>query len=105
MRYYFYLPVALFMMAIVAAPSCKKPNEGFTQALVIETDDITPTGCGYLLSINSTQQLIKPKYLASAYQHDSLPVLIKYTGTGTQSNCMPQNPLDIVDINDIKREQ
>lgn len=103
MRYYFYLPVALFMMAIMFAPSCKKRDDGYTHALVIATDDITPTGCGYLLSIGNGQ-LIKPKYLASAYQHDSLPVLVKFSATGTQSNCMPQNPLDIVNVDDIKHQ-
>ncbi len=103
MRYFFYLSAACLMLAIVFAPSCSKKDEGFTPALVIATNDLTPTGCGYLLSIGNGQ-LVKPRYLASAYQHDSLPVLVKYNNTGEESNCMPQNPLDIVDIADIKRQ-
>ena len=91
------------MLAIVFAPSCKKRDDGFTQALVIRTNDLTPTGCGYLLALTNGS-MVKPKYLQSAYQFDSLPVLVKYTGTGTQSNCMPQNPMDIVNIDDIKRQ-
>ena len=99
---YFFLP-AILMLAIVFAPSCKKRDEGYTQALVIRTNDLTPTGCGYLLALTGGQ-MVKPKYLASAYQFDSLPVLVKISSTGKQSNCMPQNPMDIVDVNDIKRQ-
>jgi hypothetical protein len=29
---------------------------------------------------------------------------VKYTNTGKESNCMPQNPMQIVSIDDIKRE-
>lgn len=103
MRYFFSLFVALVMLAIVFAPSCKKRDEGFTQALVIQTNDLTPTGCGYLLSLGNNS-LIKPNNLPSAYWHDSMPVLVKYTNTGLESNCMPQNPMPIVSVDDIKHE-
>ena len=102
MRYFYYLSAA-FLMAIVFATSCKKRDDGYTQALVIKTNDLTPSGCGYLLRFTNNV-LVKPQYLPSAYQLDSLAVLIKYSNTGTQSNCMPQNPMDIISIDDIKRE-
>lgn len=103
MRYFFYLSALCLMLAIVFAPSCKKADDGYTRALVIATNDLTPTGCGYLLRLNANQ-MVKPQYLSSAYQHDSLPVLVKYTSLNTQSNCMPQTPLDLVSIDDIKRD-
>jgi hypothetical protein len=103
MRYIFYLSALCLMLAIMFAPSCKKRDDGFTQALVIQTNDLTPTGCGYLLRFLSGQ-MVKPSNLPSAYWHDSMPVLIRYSNTGKQSNCQPQNPMDIISIDDIKRD-
>lgn len=103
MRYFFYLSAACLMMAITFAPSCRKRNEGFEQALVIQTDDLTSTGCGYLLRFGNGV-MMKPNNLASAFWQDSLPVLVRYTNTGKETNCMPQDPMDIIYLDDIRRE-
>jgi hypothetical protein len=104
MRYFFSFAAACLMLAcLMASPSCKSRDEGYDQALVIATDDLTPTGCGYLLRFGNGE-MVKPQYVPSAYQFDSLPVLVKYTNTGTETNCRPQNPMDIVVIDDIRRE-
>jgi hypothetical protein len=103
MRYFFYLSAACLMLALAFTPSCKKRDDGFIPALVLQTEVMTSTGCGYLLRFTNAQ-LVKPANLPSAYWHDSMPVLIKYSKTGKQSNCMPQNPMDIISIEDIKHD-
>lgn len=104
MRQFLYLSVAgCLLLAFAIAPSCKKRDDGYTQALVIRSNDLTPSGCGYLLRFTNGQ-LVKPVYVPSAFQYDSLPVLVKYTNTGKESNCMPQNPVQIISLDDIRRE-
>lgn len=93
----------LAAFSLLAFTSCNKENEGFTQALVIYGDDLTVNGCGWLLRF-SDGTLVKPVYLASAFQHDSLGVLIKYYKTGNQTNCVPQHPYDIIGVDEIKRD-
>jgi hypothetical protein len=90
--------------SLIAFTSCKKYDEGFTRAQVIYAGDLTPNGCGYLLRLTDGT-LIKPVYLASAYQIDSLGVLVKYYNTGNQSNCEPQHPYDLVGVDEIKRDR
>jgi hypothetical protein len=103
MRHLLLLASALILI-FAFSPSCKKEDKGFTRAMVIATNDITPTGCGYLLRFEDGG-LVKPQYLASDYQHDSLGVLVKFYNTGGQSNCVPQHPYDIVAIDEIKRDR
>lgn len=91
---------ALFTLT---ATSCKKKDEGYTQALVVYGGDLTVDGCGWLLRLTDGA-LVKPSNLASAYQHDSLGVLVKFYNAGTQTNCVPQNPYDIVVVEEIKRD-
>jgi len=100
MRYL--LTVAAFLMLSIT--SCKKYDDGFTHALVIYGGDLTVNGCGYLLRL-SDGTMLKPINLASNFAQDSLGVLIKYNTTGEQTNCVPQNPYDKVNINEIKRDQ
>ena len=92
------------LLVFALSPSCKKEDKGFTRAIVIATNDITPNGCGYLLRF-SDGGTVKPEYLASDYQHDSLGVLVKFYNTGKQSNCVAQDPYDIVAIDEIKRDR
>lgn len=99
----FLTAAACLLLTFALTPSCKKKDDGFEQALVLRSDDLTPSGCGYLLRFTNGQ-LVKPVYVPSAFQYDSLPVLVKYTNTGKESNCMPQNPMQIVSLDDIKRE-
>ena len=90
--------------SLIAFTSCKKYDEGYTRAQVIYAGDLTVNGCGYLLRLTDGT-LIKPVYLASAYQIDSLGVLVKYFNTGNQTNCVPQHPYDIVGVDEIKRDR
>ena len=99
MRYL--LLVAAFLM--ITGTSCKKYDEGFTRALVVYGGDLTTNGCGYLLRLQDGT-LLKPIFLESNYQQDSLGVLVKYNTTGEQTNCVPQHPYDKVNINEIKRD-
>ena len=94
----------LAAFSLIAFTSCKKYDEGFTRAQVIYGKDLTPSGCGWLLRFQDGT-LVKPVYLASAYQLDSLGVLIKYFNTGNQTNCVPQHPYDIVGVDEIKRDR
>ena len=88
---------------LLAASSCNKKDEGYQQALVIYKGDLTTNGCGYLLRL-SDGAFVKPQNLASAFQHDSLGVLVKFYNTGTQTNCVPQDPYDIVFLEGIRRD-
>jgi hypothetical protein len=98
------LLASALLLIFALSTSCKKQDEGFTRAMIVATNDITPTGCGYLLRFEDGG-LVKPNYLASDFQQDSLGVLVKYYSTGQQSNCNPQNPYDVVAISEIKRDR
>ena len=89
------------VLILILAAACKKRDDGFTRALVINSGDITATGCGYLLRLQNGQE-IRPIYIASAYQHDSLGVLVKFYDNGTTSNCRKQDPLEEVNVTEIK---
>lgn len=92
---------AIIMLAVT---SCKKKDDGYTQALVVYGGDLTVNGCGWLLRLTDGA-LVKPSNLASAFQHDSLGVLVKFYNSGNQTNCVPQHPYDIVVVEEIKRDQ
>jgi hypothetical protein len=94
----------LAALVFVTVTSCKKEDEGYTRAMVVYGGDLTINGCGYLLRFEDGS-LVKPVYLASAYQHDSLGVLIKFYNTGNQTNCVPQDPYDIIAVEEIKRDR
>ena len=94
----------LAAFSLIAFASCKKYDEGFTRAQVIYAGDLTTNGCGWMLRFQDGS-LVKPVYLASAYQIDSLGVLIQYYPAGEQSNCNPQQPYDKIGIDEIKRDQ
>jgi hypothetical protein len=97
------LLLLLAATSLFAFASCKKYDTGFTHAQVIYAGDLTSSGCGYLLRFQDGT-LVKPVYLASAYQLDSLGVLIKYYPAGEQTNCNPQHPYDMIGIDEIKRD-
>lgn len=93
----------LASICILSLAACKKQDKGFTQAQVIYGGDLTPAGCGWLLRFEDGT-LVKPIYLNSAFQQDSLGVLIKYYNTGENTNCVPQQPYAIIGVDEIKRE-
>ena len=95
---YFFLPIAILLLAV----ACRKDKD-YTKATVIDTGNISSTGCGYLLLLQDGS-FEKPDYLPSAFQHDSVKVKFSSHSTGTQSNCRPQQPLDVVIIDDMERD-
>ncbi len=91
------------LVVTLSATACKKADEGFTRALVVNSGNIATGGCGYLLRLENGQE-IKPDYVASAYQHDSLGVLVKFYDKGTTSTCRKQEPISEVVITEIKMD-
>ena len=95
----FLLPFSFCLLLLTSA--CDKYKD-YTSAMVIDTGNITSTGCGYLLQTGDGS-IKKPVYLPSAFQRDSLKVLIKYSGAGL-SNCSGQATYEAVEIEDIVRD-
>jgi hypothetical protein len=103
MRKYLYLVAAI---AITIISSCKKKDEGFVPALVVDSGDITTRGCGYLLRFNDGHEE-KPYQLLSAYQHNGLPVKVKYHVSDIQDTCgssAPYSYFQLIIIDDIKND-
>ena len=96
--------IILSALSLICFASCKKYDDGFTRAMVVYGGDLTPGGCGWLLRLEDGE-FVQPVHLASAYQHDSLGVLVKYYKTGNQTNCVPQDPYHIVGVDEIKHDR
>ena len=95
---YLCIPLAILLLAV----ACRK-DRNYTKATVIDTGNISTTGCGYLLLLQDGS-FQKPDYLPSAFQHDSLKVKFSSHDAGTQSNCRPQQPLEVIVIDDMERD-
>jgi hypothetical protein len=96
--------LGVFTFSLIAI-SCNK-DKNFTSATIVDTGDITTSGCGYMFRFSDGREE-KPMYLPSAYQHDGLKVLIKYHNTGILDTCRnipPREFYDQVVVDDIKRE-
>jgi hypothetical protein len=90
-------------MALITL-SCNK-ERNMVNAIVVDTGDITRSGCGYLLKLDD-QALLQPDYLPSTYQHEGLKVKIKYTHTGAIDTCaFGVTTYDIVTLQDIMRNK
>ncbi len=98
----FYL-LAFFSILV---SSCKKPDDGFVNAMVIDSGDITTHGCGYLIRFDDgTEQ--KPYQLLSAYQHNGLTVKVKYHQSEIMDTCRYSSPFSyyqLIIIDDIKND-
>lgn len=83
--------------------SCN-PDKDMVEAVVVDTGDITSTGCGYLLRLNDSA-LLKPLDLPSAYHHNGLEVKIEYTFSGKKDTCdYGPKVYEMVNITKIKRD-
>ena len=81
---------------LLLVSSCDKYKKS-TKALVIDSGNVTPVGCGYLLQLDNGQR-VRPVYLPSAFQHDGIRVLVEYNNTGKGSACNPGITYELVDI-------
>lgn len=99
-----YYLLALFSILLVNA--CKKPDEGFVKAMVVDSGDITLNGCGYLLRFEDATEE-KPIQLLTAYQHNGMKVKVKYHFSEKLDTCgsaPPYNYYQLIVIDDIKRD-
>ena len=88
----------------LVASSCNK-DRNYTRATVLDSGDVTKDGCGYLLRLEDGREE-KPEALPSAFQHDGIEVLVKYSSTGVLDTCefaAPRKFFELVKIEDIKR--
>ncbi len=94
----------LALIAVLGILSCKK-EEDYVHAVIVDTQDITYEGCGYLLKLDDSA-LLKPLYLPGAFQHDGLEVRVKYDHTDIKDTCQYGSIIyDMVNISDIKRAE
>jgi hypothetical protein len=94
------------MLAILAAPSCKK-DKNMKKAVVVDSGDIATGGCGYLVKLEQDGKLLRPKYLPSAYQHDGEKVKLKFNADGEGEVCQTNHTnqfIEIIEITDIKKD-
>jgi hypothetical protein len=95
----FYSLILLAATAIVV--SCN-PDKDWVEATIIDTQDITYEGCGYVLELPNSE-LLKPIHLDSRYQHDGISVKVKYKHTGIQDTCRYGSVIyDMINIQNIK---
>jgi hypothetical protein len=103
MRKYIILGCAALMVFVVA---CKKDKD-MQKATVVDTGDIATNGCGYMLRLEGSTDLLRPKYMPSSYQHDGIKVKVKLNrdGEGDICNTFPTKKFyEIVQIVDIKKD-
>jgi len=96
----------LFLLTSIACAtllfaSCKKYDD-YKRAFVVNSGDITPSGCGYDL-ITEDGALLMPTNLPSSFMQDSLRVLVKYNSSGSgictfHGQNMEMERVDIVDV-------
>jgi hypothetical protein len=79
--------IGIVSIALFGLLSCKKEKDKKTvDATILNTKDITSTGCGYLLILQDSG-LVKPEYLPSAFQHDGMKVEVEYRHLGIMDTC------------------
>lgn len=85
--------------------ACNKADEGFVDAEVVDSGDISSSGCGYLLRFSNGDEE-KPYQLLSAYQKNGTLVKVKYHLSEVWDTCGTSRPYAIyqlIIIDDIKR--
>ena len=96
--------LVLAFIAALGILSCKK-DDNYVHAVIVDTQDVTYEGCGYLLKLDDNA-LLKPLYLPGAYQHDGLEVMVQYDHTDIKDTCQYGSIIyDMVNVSDIKRAE
>ncbi|MBS1774466.1 MAG: hypothetical protein JST82_16535 [Bacteroidetes bacterium] len=101
-KYVFGAFVALSVLAV----ACKK-DKNMIKATVVDSGDIAKGGCGYLLQIESDGELVRPRYLPTAYQHPGEKVKVKMNRDDEGDICTTyptKKFIEIVDVTDIKQD-
>lgn len=94
----------LFAVALLIALASCSYDKGLVKAVVVNTQDVTGDGCGYLLVLEDSA-LLKPIYLDAAFQHNNLPVKIEYTFSGLKDTCnYGPKVYEMATISKIKRD-
>jgi hypothetical protein len=99
---YFHLIAIILTISLLA---CNKPNEGFQNAEVVDSGDITSDGCGFILRFDDGREE-KPYQLLSAYQHNGMLVKVKYHVSEVLDTCGSSKPYSyyqLIIIDEIKR--
>lgn len=99
---YFHLITIIFTLSILA---CNKPDEGFEDATVVDSGDVTAEGCGYLLQFEDGREE-KPYQLLSAYQHNGMLVKVKSHVSDVYDTCGSSKPYSyyqLIIIDEIKK--
>jgi len=99
---------SLYLVAsmLLLISSCKKKDDGFVQATVVDSGNITAEGCGYLLEFSDGHQE-KPYQLLSSYQHNGMTVKVKYHASDILDTCgtsAPYSYFQLIIIDDIKND-
>jgi hypothetical protein len=104
MRNRYFLFITLFSLLI---GSCKKEDDGFIDAVVVDSGNITKDGCGYLLRFaDGTEE--KPYQLLSTYQHNGLEVQVKYHQSDILDTCGSSAPFSyyqLIIVDDIRNKK
>jgi hypothetical protein len=98
---YFHLIAIILTLSVLA---CNKSDQGFVEAEVVDSGDITADGCGYLLRFNDGHEE-KPYQLLSAFQHNGMQVKVKYHSSEVLDTCgatMPYSYYQLIIVDDIK---
>lgn len=99
---YFHLITIILTLSILA---CNKTEEGFEDAKVVDSGDLTSDGCGYLLEF-ADGRTEKPYQLLSAYQHNGMLVKVKYHVSDVFDTCGTSKPYSyyqLIIVDDIKK--
>lgn len=97
-----YIFSAILVTLLVFMASCEK-DKNMRTATIIQTDDISYEGCGYIIKMDTDGELLKPVHLPGAFQHDNIRVELSYNHTGNIDTCKYGTVLyDVVQIDDIE---
>lgn len=98
-----FLPALL--LSVFLFTGCTKKYSDYKKAIVVNSGNITPEGCGYILAVDGVG-MMKPENMPSGFTHDQLPVLIKYHSTGaTVCSASGSNmEIETIEIEDIVRQ-
>lgn len=97
--------IPALLLSVLLLAGCSKKYSDYKKAVVVNSGDITPSGCGYILAVDGIG-LMKPSNMPSGFTHDSLRVLIKYHSTGATvcSFSGANMEIETIDLEDIVRQ-
>lgn len=97
-----YILILFFSISLLA---CNKKEEGYVEATISDSGDISSEGCGYILKFSDGTEDKKPYQLKSAFQVNGLKVRVKFAETDIIDTCGTSAPFlfyAVVIVQDIK---